>query len=249
MSAGVSSRADLIHKITFNKMVAEHDENFNDLLGYPIAKIISDAYKEIQDETIQKIIFDKKGIKREEFYGNMRNFPEWFQIVTNAEVDSFDFGVNILLLGFDILQEKNIIIPRIYTISDNGEIIPCSSGFSMIGIGYSQSISEITKEPYDPTISRPEAILKAYISKKSAQRMIGVGEKTDLGFLRVVLNEDKKLFTQIFVAADTLKEKIDNKISEQKEKLKDFENELKNIEKEFTQTIEPTKANGNSRTI
>lgn len=241
MSAGNSSRASLVLQEAINQIFIDSAKDPQKLSGYAIAQTISEKCKEVQDKIIQKI-FDKKGVSRKEFFSNMKQFPDWFQILTTMEINNFDLGVHFILFGFDIVnQEKKIFVPRVYEILDNGEINIANSGFSMIGIGYSQSVSEITKEPYDQRISRSEAVLKVYLAKKSAQRMQGVGETTDLGYIKVVeMPEDnKKLYTEIFYAVDSFKEKIDDKIKEQTSKMKEFENDLKHkMDTGFTEAPE-----------
>lgn len=241
MNAGNASRASMIIQRARSQIIADMKTKKRDLTGLEISEILSKNYREVQDEVIQKFIFDKKGMKREEFYSKMKSLPTWFSVLTHSEVQNFDFGVELLLIGFDITnQEQGRFYIKIYGISENGEIRPEDSGFSMIGIGYSQSVSEITKEPYDQSLKREAALLKVYYSKKAAQRMIGVGEKTDLGFLTLGRNqENTKWIALDYYVLDAIKQKLDDRLKDRDNKLHLIDTEIKNaMEKGFTETLE-----------
>lgn len=242
MSAGNAGRADSIINKVIGEISKRNIENENYLLIEEIVSIFESKYKEVKDKAIQKEIFDSKGMTREEFYKNIKNFPDWFSILIDSNVNNFDFNVGLIIFGFDINKESKTFAPHIYEVSGNGESV-CwdSTGFAMIGIGYSQSVSEITKKPYNPFTKMQDTILKVYRSKKSAQRVTGVGEYTDLGYMEVVADlENNKAVSRSFFASDDIKKMMDNKLEEQGKKIEEIEEIIKkNIESSFIHPVEP----------
>lgn len=241
MNAGNSARADYIINKVVNDVYSFDLEHRNFLSVESIANIFKIKFEEVKEEAIQKEIFDNKSMTIKEFYENLGKFPDWFGILTNSSVDNFNFNVGFIIFGFDINQDSKIVAPHIFGFSDSGELVCWDSvGFAMIGIGYNQSVSEITKEPYNPSTSIYDALLKVYYSKKSAQRMTGVGEYTDLGIVEIIIDSTTgKIITKNSLASEQFKKSLDDKLEEQKKKMKEIEIDIKNkIESEFTTKVE-----------
>jgi hypothetical protein len=240
MNAGDSSRGDtIIWRVNSRILKAvEEVRGVDKLTVDKIIEIFKEEYKKTRKEAIETDIFESKGIASKQFYENMRNYPDWFSLMLQSSIENYDFGVAFLIFGFNIHEEYGTATAHIYQISDTGEPQLLNSiGFGMIGIGSGQSLPEITKKPYSPNASLSQAIVRAYFSKKSAERVAGVGTYTDLGLMWFDVDKETKrimpIAKSIFLSKQIM-DILDKGIEEQKKKIEEIGNEIEsNIQAVF----------------
>lgn len=152
-----------------------------------IQEIVNDfskAFKEIYSETLEEELFVPRGLTRKEFYENFSKYPDWFSLMIDNQVRNYDFGVNLILMGFDIDQEEENGKAYIYKITDSGEPENYNQlGFVMVGIGEKLSLPEYTQDTYSPNNSLEDAMVRTYWAKRTSERMTGVGSTTDFGVI------------------------------------------------------------------
>lgn len=232
MEAGDSFRGDLILEKWKEKV--NNVDTANKMRHSEIIKILQLCYREIFDESLENEIFTPRGLTRQEFYEKFSTFPEWYSLMTDFKVESFDFGVTFITTGIDIDYEQNLTMGRLTRFTNRGqpEILD-SLGFAMAGIGQKMSFPELTRNRYSPNDTLSEALVRTYWAKRSAERMIGVGTKTDFGMMWLETEKDgqiickntlfedkivKELFDKEFEnsrqAADKMTESVKNNIND-----------------------------------
>lgn len=210
MNAGDFSRGDLIIKDTLEILSSFTLFELQHMKIKEIVDIIKEQYIKRRNQAIEIDIFKPRNIDRNSFYSNLKAFPEWFAITVDKEVGNYNFGAAFIILGFDI-SEVQSGIPHIYELRDSGEPkIMDANGFSIVGSGYYQSLPEITGEPYSPSNSLGDAIVRTFGARKTAERMVSGGkETTDLGLMYLDYDKSvKDLVARNIVASEEFKSKL-----------------------------------------
>jgi hypothetical protein len=192
MEAGDSFRGELILE-KWKEKVPDF-EQANKMRHSEIINILRLCYKEIFNESLETEIFSPRGLTRQGFYEDFAKFPEWYGFMTDFKVESFNFGVTFIATGIDIDHKNDLTMGRLTRFSGRGqpEILD-SLGFAMAGIGEKMSFPELTRNRYSPNDTLAEALVRTYWAKRSAERMIGVGTKTDFGMMWLETDKDEQI--------------------------------------------------------
>lgn len=208
MMAGRGAESDQIIQKSLDKLREKDKENEFPKIS-EIVEIIKIEHQKLRNDCVNNEILKPRGLELGRFYTNIKNFPDWLGIMLDNQISSYDFSVNFLVLGFDIEEENSFIFPRLYKIESIGEEKLLNSiGFGIIGIGDSMSLPEITRETYSPKLPLSEALVRVYWAKKSAERIVSVGDvTTDIGLMEVV-NDNGKLNVVINLVDDSTKKTL-----------------------------------------
>ena len=233
MNAGLGHEADEIIDKVASIVSNEYSHT------YPCIKIIAGLFKEYhqkkRDEVVNDEILKPRGFTLENIYVNLKSLPEWLAFQIDSQIVSFKLEVNFLIMGFDIFtlekdgEKKQEYAPRLYMVNELGEIQSLTStGFGIIGIGNRMSLPEITKQSYSAKASLSESLVRLYWAKKSAERVIGVGNQTtDLGLMWVDEDTDGNLIVKNSLLQDDVQEDIlKQAFDEYKEKVGEMDKNL-----------------------
>lgn len=189
MEAGNAFRAQrVLDRFNSKHITSELDQ----MSILQIVDAFSNTFKEVHSEALEDEIFNPRGINRKEFYENFSKYPAWFSLMIDNQVRNFDFGVNLIFMGFDIDQNEQIGKAHIYKITDSGEPDNYSQlGFAMIGIGEKLSLPEYTQDTYSPNNPLEDAMVRTYWAKRTSERMTGVGSTTDFGIIWLQKEDEK----------------------------------------------------------
>lgn len=173
MEAGDGTTSDMI----IDKDIMNADSS--DLNVAEIAEMINDNIIELKKDKIEQkalsdfgLTFDK--ISKGAIKGELLSY-----LVRKIEEVKENIQLEFIIAGMD--KDGTA---QLYKVSDN-EGIQCynSVGFVAIGVGTPLSLLELTKSSHNNYITLNEAVFKTYSAKKGAEKVTGVGKKTDLGFL------------------------------------------------------------------
>jgi hypothetical protein len=244
MNAGDASRGDVILRDVFTLIGSYDAERVEKMTILEIAELIKSKYDIHKDKAIEDDIFRPRGFDRKFFYANIKSFYDWLALMIDTEVRNYVFDVAFIILGFDISQEKKSVVAHLYQLS-NGELqFLTPMGFSMVGIGSYQSLPEITKEPYNPSISLSDCIVRTFWAKKLSERMVSVGkETTDLGiaFLELDATSGKIVAKNTLLLDDFKKKYLLGSFEEQKQAMKDMS---QTVQKSIDEVFQGKKAVG-----
>ncbi|MFQ5440275.1 MAG: hypothetical protein ACE5DL_02325 [Nitrosopumilaceae archaeon] len=216
---------DELSKMQFHEIVTEFSKEFKKTLN---------TYLESE-------ILERRGLTKKSFYDNFDKFPQSLALSIDQQIRNFDFGVNFILMGFDINQEQRAGQAHIYKINEEGEMENFDRlGFVMIGIGETLSLPEYTQEKYSPHNSIDDAMVRTYWAKRTSERMAGVGRTTDFGIIWLQAEDDESEIKCYDVNIDpkVVKEYLDepfektrNEMGQMKDGIKAQLNNLMNGEK------------------
>lgn len=255
-------KADIIHASCF--VMFAGDISLADIVVKRVKKVINNQYCTVQEaaelfrkellavreELVDIAIFKPRGLTLKSFYEHVSKYPEWFVIEIDDEVNDFQIeGVEFLVFGIDLaknFQGQDVGEPHIYQISNT--LFQCLDrvGFGIIGSGIVQSLPEITKEPYSPTNSVADAVVRTFWAKKSAERIAGVGKNTtDFGVLYVDVDGQGKLTINNGLIAPAVEQVLCKAFEEQIKLLKLTRDSLTSeVHKIFTGTKRKNAAEG-----
>lgn len=232
MMAGKGAESDQIIKATLEKIREKYvDEPCPDIKG--IVSILKKEHQQLREDCVSDEILKPRGLTLKEFYANIKNFPDWLGIMLDTQISNYDFGVNFLVFGFDI-KENKYVFPRIYMLNEQGEEkLVNSVGFGIIGIGDSMSLPEITKETFNPKFPLSEALVRVYWAKKSAERVVSVGrETTDLGMMEVAKDGNGLIFINTITFDKNVMESLLQK------NYAEYQKQIKNTTAQIQQNID-----------
>lgn len=179
MEAGDATTSDLI----IDKEVLSIETGKLDLKQ--IAEKINDNIISLRTKLIDNNVLSKFGLNFNDL-ATTEIPPTTFRFIMD-EIKKIeeDIDLEFILAGFD--KDGS---PHLFKISSNNGVQCMNSvGFVNSGSGGILSLIEMTKSEHSNSILDSEAILKVYSAKKSAERVAGVGRKTDLGVLFLVNSE------------------------------------------------------------
>jgi 20S proteasome alpha/beta subunit len=137
-------------------------------------------YQHCRHSFINDIIFSKRGLTLEDFYRNQRTLHESTIIELNDEMDEFDLGLDMIVVGVDRGSEAHV-----YQISNPGVAIPQDAlGFVCTGTGQRHADVVFAYRKYTPSFPLKRAIYVAFEAKKKAEMAGGVGRTTDIQIIR-----------------------------------------------------------------
>ena len=205
MNAGSAMESDNIIQTAFERIKKELTGNYPSILD--IAKIVGEEHKKKREECAQNDILKPRGLTYETYYSNIRLLPDWMSYAIDRQLYEYDLKVEFLIFGFDVIEQNNEqgISPHLYQISREGDYSKLDDvGFGTIGIGSMMALPAMTGEKYHTTISISEALVKVFWARKSAERVVSVGnETTDLGVLFPIGKENKVTgFTNILISEE-----------------------------------------------
>lgn len=204
---------------------------------YNFAEYIKTASKNYFKKEAEERFLNSRGLKFEEFYTKLKDYPEWFAKDIDSDIKKLeeDFEVSFIVAGLD--NEG----AQIYEIERNGKSTHKNYlGFSIIGEGGYLSLPEITKDKYSINASLGEVVFRVFNAKSVSERVGSVGKETDLGvlFIRQKEGEKEKPFIEKWDAGSEFKAYLENVIGQLRK------NETKYVEsitKQLNETFYPQK--------
>ena len=227
MSAGRGAESDQIIA-TVQRIIDEKFKKDKCPKIMDVAKIFQEELQGLRISTIENELLKARGLTIKEFYNNIKNFPDWLGIMLDNQISGFDFGVGFLIFGFDIDQKNKSVMAHLYKMDEKGNYILLDSiGFGIIGIGDIMSLPEITRETYSPNNSLSDALVRTFWAKKSAERVVSVGNKTtDIGFMWVELSDDGSLVVKHTLIGEEFKEELSDSFNKQSDKIREITDEI-----------------------
>jgi len=237
MNAGDASRGGAIIRDAFLELASMQSEKKEKINIKEIAELVKKHYDIHRNQAIEQQIFESRGMDRKTFYTNMKSIYDWLALMIDNRVQSYNFDVAFIILGIDIIQETKWSAAHLYQISCNQLQYLSPMGFSMVGIGSYQSLPELTKEPYNPSMPLSECLVRTFWAKKLSERMVSVGkDTTDLGILYVEPDQTtQRIISKNTLLADNFKQELlARAFEQQKEVIKQLTDKVqKNINNAF----------------
>ncbi len=141
---------------------------------------MKDYYQNCRRSYMSDIIFSRRGLTLEDFYRNQRTLHESTILELNNEMDEFDLGLDVIVIGVDRGSEAHI-----YQISNPGVAIPQDAlGFVCTGTGQRHADVVFAYRKYAPSFPLKRAIYIAFEAKKKAEMAGGVGPTTDIAIIK-----------------------------------------------------------------
>jgi len=148
----------------------------------PTVKLMAESVKESYAKQRQKRIEERflapRGWTLSGFYGGTVNIPADLKMVIDSQIHSFDYGLNLIILGTDPGQA------HIYGLRHPGEV-DCydALGYHSIGIGAMHAMSSLIGNNFVPSLDTKWATYYVYEAKRNAETAPGVGMATDLSII------------------------------------------------------------------
>jgi len=180
MSSSDTLKSDMI----ISKVVQRLDEN-------PRINEIIEQFALVLDESkkadIERDVIKRYGLTYPEFLSKSRELSDTLvqSIIHEIEIYEYNFACEFLLFSLEPT-------PHIYVIDQDGKYKPHDyMGFAAIGNGAQLAFTEMTKYSYHPNIDHIQGLVRVYNTKRTAERISGVGETTDLYVLHIVEKDGK----------------------------------------------------------
>jgi hypothetical protein len=106
-----------IHQPIFQAVREEMRESKPNISN--VAEKIKDKYQECRRSYMSDAIFQRRGMSLLDFYNNQRTLDQNTIIELNGEMDEFDLGLDVIVVGVDKSSEAHI-----YQISNPGIAMP-----------------------------------------------------------------------------------------------------------------------------
>lgn len=198
--------------IKTQKILEEKFESNEDLTVEQIVNVLSHECKskfELEIDEKRKYVLSRYCLTYDEFKSTSKNLSEKIvqDIIDGFRDIKYEFRADFLVVGIDTN-------PHICLVDEFGNIrVYDHIGFAAIGSGEFLAFPEITRLAYSPDVNDTRAIVTVYNAKKAAERIQGVGEKTDLWLLR----KDKNNKITLAIANDLLLKRLDYNIKKLRE--------------------------------
>lgn len=144
-----------------------------------IAEKIKEKYQECRRSLMSDIVFSRRGLTIDYFYDNQRTIHESTIMELNEEMDEWDLGLEIIVVGVDRSSDSHV-----YQILNPGFAIPHNPlGFCCIGTGKRHADVTFAYRRFTPSFSLKRAVYVAFEAKKRAEMAGGVGSVTDIAII------------------------------------------------------------------
>jgi len=181
-----------------------------------ITEEVRNGYVVQRLKTIEERFLAPRGWTLEDFYSKyVRTMPPDLVVTIDNEIASFDYGLSIIIAGADPDEA------HIYGVRHPGEV-DCydSIGYHAIGIGAMHAVSSLIANGCLSTADIKTAAYFTYEAKKNAETAPGVGQDTDMAFIKargyeIVKPEHISLLEEIYDSrrvrqTEVFKKAIDN---------------------------------------
>lgn len=194
--------------------------------AYKIAEILAECYDVQRKKKITEKILRPRGLTLSKFYENFNRFPPEFSLTIDREIERFDYGLYMLMVGVDETGG------HLYDIRNPG-VISCLDeiGHHEIGSGVVQARMTFISQRYSIATPVNEALYLTYEAKKNAEMAPGVGRETDIVIIKKesLIEIDENIFNQL---ENIYKQRKEGKTLETlKEDLEQLNTLLKEVEK------------------
>ena len=140
-----------------------------------IAKLYRDAYLTIRQERIEKEILSFYGLSMEIWQTQQHTLSQTILSNIISKIEYYEMeNIEAIIAGVDDIGTHLFVV--------RNEQVTCSDmiGYACIGIGAEQAESEFIFRRHNPEKEYAETLLTAFIAKKRAEAISGVGKETEM---------------------------------------------------------------------